>query len=430
MDARLVFLLLVHLFAPILVVASEPAAELKAALQALLDAATKPTWKPSVNFSLQLTWKSEGVEFTVSSSTPGSRIATQEDTWLFGSGTKPFTATQIMQAHEKGRLDLNATVSHYLDPMLKSKTGKTFVDMFGPNATNMTVWHLVSMQSGIPDFDVPEFDAKVLSSAFNRTWTPLDFIEYAATQAWVGLPGEVVFYSSTNYVVLGFVLLAIEGKGCDDWPTLDQWSIAPSDCSDLHFVDAAPMSTILTVPGISAGGVGLSLEGRPTSPATRIFKQGGGILGYTCGNLVTTTTDMARFMYDLIYKKTLVSEDTLALMAQTRDFSSGWGKPYIRYGAGLFVQQADFHKMRGPWKYGDWGTTLGHGGDTYGFISDQGFIPQLNATFSHIVNTDRPPSQVFPLTCEIIKTAGKILLGSAPPLDCGFGDAEEATILI
>eukprot|EP00971_Amphidinium_carterae_P280357 5565847-Amphidinium_carterae.2 len=103
------------------------------------------------------------------------------------------------KAAEQGLLDLNATVSSYVDNMflaapsvasMQALTNKTLVQVLGPNATNVTVWHLVqlsvyahktfgvvfacqgmekfqkrahtaiqvTMQSGIPDFDVPSLD--------------------------------------------------------------------------------------------------------------------------------------------------------------------------------------------------------------------------------------------------------------------------------
>lgn len=39
-----------------------------------------------------------------------------------------------------------------------------------------------------------------------------------------------------------------------------------------------------------------------------------------------------------------------------------------------------------PPVYGSWGAYIGHGGDTYGFLSESGVLPQFNATFSAIAN--------------------------------------------
>merc|ERR1712048_1380535 len=113
----------------------------------------------------------------------------------------------------------------------------------------------------------------------------------------------------------------------------------------------------------------------------------------------------AAWMWELLVARSIVSPKALQLMKSTQEISFGWGSPWLEYGAGLFVQQVDIEKVRNePPHYGDWGTTIGHGGDTYGFISDQGYIPQLNATWSWIGNSDAGISN-FDITCSIIKTA-------------------------
>merc|ERR1719197_2175604 len=126
-------------------------------------------------------------------------------------------------------------------------------------------------------------------------------------------------------------------------------------------------------------------------------------------------------MWDLLVDRNVVGRKGLALMSDMQPISFGWGKPWLNYGAGLFVQQLNFAKE--PPQYGEWGTTLGHGGDTYGFISDQGLIPQLNATWSWVGNSDGGISN-FDVTCNVIVTAAKVLLGKEPPFKCSRFSAE------
>lgn len=384
---------------------------LQSALQRVLDEKTA-FYRMRGATGFQFSWKSVDDEFTITSGTAGSRQLTAEDTFLFGSGVKPFTAAMVMKRWEQGLLDLNATVAHYVDPLFKAKLGKTFVELYGQNAATMTVWHLVAMQSGIPDFDVPAFDDYMLKEkGSDPTFTPLDIVEYAATQPWSCLPGGCVYYTSTNYVLLGYVLLAVDGKPIDSWASLDQHDVTPSSkFPDLHFVNSGPVNQYLTVPGFSTDGGGMKIVNTSAS-----------ILGWTCGNLVGTSRGMASWMWELLVARSVVGSKALHIMADVQPISSGWGKPWLDYGAGLFVQQLDFTKLRQPLHYGDWGTTLGHGGDTYGFISDQGFIPQLNATFSWVGNSDGGISN-FDVTCNIINTAAKVLLGIDPPFKCAPGE--------
>jgi len=392
--------------------------QLQSALQQLMDQKLASYLKRNVT-GFQLSWKSASEEFTVASGHAGSRKLSTDDTFLFGSGAKPFTAALVMKRWEQGKLDLNASVSHYIDPLFRAKLGKSFVELYGPNATNMTVYHLVAMESGIPDFDVPAYDVQNLKkNGTDATFTPLDIVQYGATQPWNCLPGGCKFYSSTNYVILGYVLLAVDGKSIDEWASQDQREVAPSSkFPDLNFVNTGPVDKYLTVPGYSSD-----------DPGTPILKQYGNILGWTCGNLVGTTKGMAAWMWELLVARSVLGSKGYALMADVRPISFGWGKPWLDYGAGLFVQQLDSQKMKHP-HLGDWGATIGHGGDTYGFISDQGFIPQLNATWSWVGNSDAGLSN-FDITCNIITTAAKVVLGQDPPFKCSHWTVPYTEILV
>lgn len=393
--------------------------KLQTALQTLMDQKLASYQKRHTT-AMQLSWKSASEEFTIGVGTAGSRKITKDDTFLFGSGAKPFTAAMVMKRWEQGKLDLNATVSHYVDPLFKAKLGKTFVDLYGPNATAMTVYHLVAMESGIPDFDVPTQDKKVLTEhGTDPAFTPLDIVQFGATQKWNCMPGTCKFYSSTNYVILGYVLLAVDGKSIDDWATYDQRDVAPSSkFSDLNFVNSGPVDKYLTVPGYAG-----------SDPSSPILKQYGNIMGWTCGNLVGTTRGMAAWMWDLLVDRTVLGSKGYAAMANVQPISFGWGKPWLNYGSGLFIQMLDRTKMNNPYHLGDWGVTLGHGGDTYGFISDQGYIPQLNATWSWVGNSDSGISN-FDVTCNVIVEAAKAITGEAPPFKCSRWGAEEGEILV
>ena len=68
----------------------------------------------------------------------------------------------------------------------------------------------------------------------------------------------------------------------------------------------------------------------------------------------------------------------------------------------------------------EWGAYLGHGGMTYGFLSEQGFIKQLNATFSAAVNNvERSYFVSGVLVCEMIKLAALELANERISLPCG-----------
>lgn len=50
----------------------------------------------------------------------------------------------------------------------------------------------------------------------------------------------------------------------------------------------------------------------------------------------------------------------------------------------------------------DLASYIGHGGDTYGFMSDNGYYPQLKASISVIVNEDSNGSYPSLVTCKVV----------------------------
>lgn len=53
----------------------------------------------------------------------------------------------------------------------------------------------------------------------------------------------------------------------------------------------------------------------------------------------------------------------------------GWARDRLLYGTGLMVESSVYE--RAPANFSHWGAYMGHGGDTYGFLSEQGIIGQV-----------------------------------------------------
>jgi len=97
----------------------------------------------------------------------------------------------------------------------------------------------------------------------------------------------------------------------------------------------------------------------------------------------------------------------------------GWAKGHIIYGAGLMVEQTGSYS-RTPPSFGKWGAYMGHGGDTYGFLSEQGIIWGLgNASFSVVSNEDTDGRFVQgALACRLILVAAKVLTNTTLDFHC------------
>ena len=120
---------------------------------------------------------------------------------MFGSGTKPLTATAVLRLAEAGALSLDDPVAKHVDGVLRSANGTTMTGLFGAEAAAVTVGQLLRMQSGLPDFDVPSLDQAILLQGDQR-WPPYAVLRAAAAQVVNGTlhfkPGSRVEYSSTK----------------------------------------------------------------------------------------------------------------------------------------------------------------------------------------------------------------------------------------
>ena len=154
--------------------------------------------------------------------------------------------------------------------------------------------------------------------------------------------------------------------------------------------------------GLSVGGASLSYG------ATEIYSQDASILGWTCGNVAASALDVARFYWELLGPEhTVTSASSLKVMETISPLSVGWAAGDIEYGFGLMVQNPSPRKRRLP-PLSDLSSYIGHGGDTYGFMSDNGFYPQLNASISVVVNQDANfLYPTFVATCAVVQAVVK-----------------------
>ena len=188
--------------------------------------------------------------------------------------------------------------------------------------------------------------------------------------------------------------------------------INKDDYPNSHFLLTKPMND-----------QGLTVSGKSEQYGEAdLFEQDSSILGWTCGNLAASARDVAKFYYKLLGPgNNVVSQSSLIDMMGWMKLDKGWEANYIQYGAGLMIQNVEpFKGYRPTPSIDDLGTYIGHGGDTYGFMSDNGFFPQINASISVIVNVDYDyyyPSNL--VTCPIAEIAATHHTGKKQDFKCG-----------
>lgn len=117
---------------------------------------------------------------------------------LAGSTGKTFFAALALQLIESGGLDLEAPISKYLGdrpwfPRL-------------PNASAITVRHLMTHTSGLVRYEMnPKFTADLRAQP-DKIWTPEEEVAYLLDATPPFAAGQGWDYSDTNYIVLGMIL--------------------------------------------------------------------------------------------------------------------------------------------------------------------------------------------------------------------------------
>lgn len=190
---------------------------------------------------------------------------TEDTPFLWGSVSKPVTATAVLTLVEAGKVDLDQPVRTYLPAFTLADDGF---------AARITVRHLLEHTSGIPE------GAAEVTDRFTRRADPYgEAVADLAEVTPLAAPGTRFTYASVNYLVLGAVVEAVSDRPYADY--LREHVLEPLD-----------MTGAVTTPD-QASGVpdGHSYAfGQPVGLAAR-FDEAGPSYGYLGG----TVTDLAHF---------------------------------------------------------------------------------------------------------------------------------------
>ncbi|MBA8815090.1 D-alanyl-D-alanine carboxypeptidase [Microbacterium halimionae] len=118
-----------------------------------------------------------------------------------GSIAKTFTVSALMQLAEAGELSLDDPIGDYIPGI--------------PNES-ATLAQLAEMRSGIPSYT---FNEEFLDELFvdpARQWEPEELVDLIRDEPAMFAPGEAMFYSNTNTVLLGLVIEQITGEPLDE----------------------------------------------------------------------------------------------------------------------------------------------------------------------------------------------------------------------
>ncbi|SEE15228.1 serine hydrolase domain-containing protein [Ruania alba] len=264
---------------------------------------------------------------------PAPQVLVRTPDWdfTFGEHDRPFhsasiskvlAATLVTMLVERGDLDFDTPLGALLpasdtDP-LPAAPG---VDI----ASEVTVDHLLSHTSGLPDYFVTSrghdtaCSARTLTTDPDRLWTVPEILASTRNLPPVGRPGERFCYSDTGYTLLGRITEEITGT---------RFETALRE----HVFDRCGMSTTSTPHGDATVPADLAqldivpmwIRGHELSRALCLSA------GRADGGIVTIPADLMRFQ-EALHTGQLITRDHLDRMRRPRNrFRRG-----IHYGAGM-----------------------------------------------------------------------------------------------
>ncbi|MGB9344995.1 MAG: serine hydrolase domain-containing protein [Ilumatobacteraceae bacterium] len=274
-----------------------------------------------------------------------------------GSVTKTFTAVAVLRLVDAGELSLDDTVADVVPDV---------AEQF-PETADITVEHLVSMTSGLPDY------ANVAGSATaqavedpTKVWAPEELIEAALDASEVepiGTPG----YSTTNFIILGLMYEAITGETIEagiasvaEDAGLTDTALLPADENEMPdpsthgYIDPAGVSTLADI--------GVEAEAGTETTDWSISWGGAG------GGAYSTIEDL--FLWASTGSgNTLLSTE---LGTQRLELAPIEGDE-LQYGLGILQQGVD-----------GW---YGHSGQAIGWEALAFYDPETGATFTVMINS-------------------------------------------
>jgi CubicO group peptidase (beta-lactamase class C family) len=262
-----------------------------------------------------------------------------------GSMTKQFTALLILQFVNEGKIKLDGRLSDYL-PYYRSDTGG-----------QVTVHHLLSHTSGIPEFLTPAF---LQDAASRKRYGVREFAVERCSGDLQFPPGTNFAYSNSGYFLLGAILESVSGKTYEQ--LLEQQILAP-----LGMKESGYTSTETILPN-RASGYERSQAGLKNA---RYYDMS---IPFAAGAMYSSAHDL--FLWDqALYTERL-------LPARLRDLLFKPNLENYGYGWGILIPA-----QGSPYA----GESLPmHGGAIFGFQSVIVRIPKHNELIVLLDNTDSP----------------------------------------
>lgn len=277
--------------------------------------------------------------------------------WVY-SISKVYTATLVMKLKERGLIQLDSSIRHYLP--------RNISDRFA-QSQNITLRMLLNHSSGLDNFTAsPGYFLAQFNHPFKQPGK-LEQLEYAFDAKSIFAPGTDFFYSNTNYLLLQLILEKVSGK---TWGELLHTEILqPLGLKDTYYPVTESQVQTLGFPNYY-------FERFNNGELENCTKWNHAIshtlMGY--GGIAANGADIIRFMEALMNGK-VVSQSSLNEM---RQWIQGKQSTEPDYGLGLEY----FEYIKGIPSYG-------HEGDNIGGTTEVLYVPSKQTYIFISINAGR-----------------------------------------
>jgi D-alanyl-D-alanine carboxypeptidase len=288
---------------------------------------------------------------------------------LAGSTGKTFFAALALQLIESGRLDLEAPISKYL-------ADRPWFPRL-PNATSITVRHLMTHTSGLVRYEMnPRFTADLRAQP-DKVWSPEEEVAYLLDATPPFPAGEGWDYSDTNYIVLGMIMEKITGaKAYDEIRT--------------RFLTPLKLDGVVPQVGrqISKLVSGYAGPNDPLGLPDEMMVNGRLVINpqfeWAGGGFATSAGDLARWGHALYAPSSAATIEPITASMRGRMINAAVPArlgPQVSYGLGVIIRPAT-----------PVGPVWGHSGFFPGYQSELVYAVDRGITVAVQINTSAPRS--------------------------------------
>lgn len=261
-----------------------------------------------------------------------------------GSITKTFTAAAVLQQVERGQIQLDAPIGHYLPQLVPGERGDTVTVRMLLNHTSGLADYLPYAYSSLQAFpSLVDTTPESLDDNRFKRFHPTELIAMGVTAPAVGMPGSTPgVYSNTNYQLLCQLLEQVTGRTAEKVITQNVIERAGLRHTEL------PAGPYINGPHSQIYEAWFGMIDPPRDYSVYDMSWVG-----PAASLISTVADLNRF-FGMLLAGEIVNRSSLAEMQRTVPVISFEGKK-IDYGLGL-------HKIEVP----GCGTFWGHDGSAWG----------------------------------------------------------------